>query len=135
MIQYRCQYESDDWLCFMTELWHMPGSNACKTLMQLPDGSLYLDVLWSFTGENDRVVAVPDLGISFFNASYEDASSHLIEKGVDPYVAASIYKTLEVMYQTAMYSTKKWDCKHNLAGGCDMIVFKPSQKHSIFSDD
>jgi len=137
MIQYRCQYEADDWLCFMTELWHMPGSNACKTLMQLPDGTLYLDVLWSYTGKNARVVAVPDLGISFFNASHENASciSHLLAKGVDPYVAASISKTLDVMFQTVTYSSEKWDSSHNLAGGFEAVAFQKLQKSSIFSDD
>jgi len=136
MIQYRCCYDDDfeSWLCFMTELWHMPGSNSCRTLLQLPSGSMYIDVISSFTGNHDRVVAVPDLAISFFYKSIEDnCIPSLTEKGVDQYAAASIAKTLEVMDQTMLYSSDKWDSAINLAGGHDMIEFKPIQKSSIFS--
>jgi len=137
MIQYRCNYEYDDWLCFMTELWNGRDSSSCKTFLQLPGGARYMDVHCVYTGSDTRVVAVPDMGISFYSdrIKKEVGISNILQTNVDMNVAYSIFKTVEVMECVLSKECERYDDTTNFAGGCEPLEYELYQSPCSHSDD
>jgi len=126
MIQYGCQDKSDYWLCFMTELWHSPNSCSCKTFLHLPGGARYIDVHCVYVGSDTRVVAVPDMEISFCSdCTKKDIDiSSILQTNVDMNVAYSISKTVEVMEYVLSKEGERYDDTTNFAAGCEPLEYE-----------
>ena len=126
MIKYDCSHDSDHWYCYMTELWNDYGTLTCKTLLQVPDDEQYLVfVICGINGMScSHIVSVPDIEVSFYANLPDLRPKDIFRLIIEPKLAISIVRTIEVMWYITDRCSKHWDITNNFADLDDGTAYR-----------